>query len=319
VHDAHAAHARAVRQPDELAQRLAGFVRAQAVQVQLALNAPVAATQLAGHVETDAGAAKAQLIVHVQQGADIELVAHGFAQHVLFVQHHLQRQRGCRLQKADFVARAQRRDLADAERKQIAFTLARCTRLGLREGQGFGLFAHLLEMAGDAGQILQRAVCVAHSRPSSAMEQAAPGPTMMWSSTRTSIKASGLECGQRAVGTAGLHAAAGVVVREDHRAGLMVQGAQHDFTRVDGGLRQGTAKHFFKSQQAVLAVQKQHGKHLVRPGRQMQLQIVLDGFGEEKTSRSRSCCAVARRASSSTAISSARLAGPRPLTAVKAW
>ncbi|MPN24778.1 hypothetical protein SDC9_172180 [bioreactor metagenome] len=190
MHDAHAAHARAVRQPDELAQRLAGFVRAQAVQVQLALNAPVAATQLARHVQTDAGAAKAQLIVHVQQGADIELVAHGFAQHILFVQHHLQRQRrGRRLQKADFVARAQRRDLADAERKQIAFTLARCTRFGLREGQGFGLFAQLLEMAGDAGQILQRAVCVAHSRPSSAMEQAAPSPTMMWSSTRTSIKA----------------------------------------------------------------------------------------------------------------------------------
>jgi hypothetical protein len=93
VHDAHAAHARAVRQPDELAQRLAASSERRPCRSSLALNAPVAATQLARHVETDAGAAKAQLIVHVQQGADIELVAHGFAQHILFVQHHLQRQR----------------------------------------------------------------------------------------------------------------------------------------------------------------------------------------------------------------------------------
>jgi hypothetical protein len=39
------------------------------------------------HIGANAGAAEAQLVVGVQQGADIELVAHGFHQHALLVQH----------------------------------------------------------------------------------------------------------------------------------------------------------------------------------------------------------------------------------------
>ena len=91
--DAHAAQAGAVRQADEFAQRLARVVAAQAVQVELALDAPVPAAQLACHVYADTGAAKTELVVHVQQGAHVELVAHGLAQHVLFVLHALKRLR----------------------------------------------------------------------------------------------------------------------------------------------------------------------------------------------------------------------------------
>ena len=88
--DAHAAQPGAVRQADELAQRLARFVAAQAVQVELALDAPAARAQLARYVLANAGAAKAQLIVHIQQGADVELIAHGFVQHPFLIQLMLQ-------------------------------------------------------------------------------------------------------------------------------------------------------------------------------------------------------------------------------------
>jgi hypothetical protein len=62
---------------------------------------------------------------------------------------------GRRLLKTDLVARPQRRDLADAQRKQIAFTLARCPGLGLGGGQRLGLLAGQLELARHARQVLQ--------------------------------------------------------------------------------------------------------------------------------------------------------------------
>ena len=48
MHHAHAAQPRLVRVADELAQGLARLVHAQAVQVELALDAPVARAQAAG-------------------------------------------------------------------------------------------------------------------------------------------------------------------------------------------------------------------------------------------------------------------------------
>ena len=69
MHHAHAAQADLDGLADEGGQRFARIVGAQAVQVQLALDAPLAAAQLARDVGADAGAAKAQLIVGFQQRA----------------------------------------------------------------------------------------------------------------------------------------------------------------------------------------------------------------------------------------------------------
>src|SRR5574337_1215930 len=89
MHHTHAAQARAVGQADEFAQRLARLLYAQAVQIQLALDAPLAGAQPARHVQAHAGAAKAQLVIHVQQRAHVELVAQRFAQHARLVQRAL--------------------------------------------------------------------------------------------------------------------------------------------------------------------------------------------------------------------------------------
>jgi hypothetical protein len=62
------------------------------VQVQLALNAPVARAQAARDLHPDAGAAKAELVVGVEQAAHVKVVADGFHQHPFFVQPVLQRQ-----------------------------------------------------------------------------------------------------------------------------------------------------------------------------------------------------------------------------------
>ena len=97
MHHAHAANAGAKRQANEFAEGLAGFVGAQAVQVELALNAPVSAAQLVGHVRADAGAAKAQLVVGVQQGADVEGVAERLEHHAAFVEFALLGDGFCRL------------------------------------------------------------------------------------------------------------------------------------------------------------------------------------------------------------------------------
>ena len=182
MYHTHAAQPCAVREANELPQRLACFVRAQAVQVQVALNAPVPAAQLACHVQANAGAAKAHLVIHVQQGADVKLIAHGFQQHALFIQLQLQGA-GCgRLGlKLHTLLGGERCDRADIVRKQMAFPL----------GGGFGLLAGLfcgfaalalgLELLGDATQGMQALMAkrLAHSNPSSAMDRLRPCVTMM--------------------------------------------------------------------------------------------------------------------------------------------
>ena len=90
----HAADALFVRLADKRAQGFTGLVGAQAVQVDLALDAPVAPAQLARHLHPDAGAAKAQGVVGVQQRADVEIVADRVAQHLCFVALVLHGHRG---------------------------------------------------------------------------------------------------------------------------------------------------------------------------------------------------------------------------------
>lgn len=81
MHHAHAAQAGLVGFADESAQRIARVLAAKTVQVELALNAPVAPAQLAHHVRAHARAAKTQRFIGVQQRFDIKLVRQGFAHH----------------------------------------------------------------------------------------------------------------------------------------------------------------------------------------------------------------------------------------------
>ena len=68
--------------------------------------------------------------------------------------------------------------------------------------------------------------------------------------------------------------AAGVIVCQHHTGGLMMQGAQRNFARVDVGLVDGAGKERFHANQAVLRIQKQHGKTLMRFVRLMHLHVL---------------------------------------------
>ena len=67
----------------------------------MALNAPVPAAQLACHVQANAGAAKAHLVIHVQQGADVKLIAHGFQQYALFPNMSVEQNILCGIRSGD--------------------------------------------------------------------------------------------------------------------------------------------------------------------------------------------------------------------------
>ena len=157
--DAHAAQPRAVRQANELAQRLARFVAAQAVQVELALDAPAARAQLARYVLANAGAAKAQLIVHIQQGAHVELVTHGLVQHALLVLQALQRQRfgGAGWRQVAVVCSAAFQWLHGAHgvREQVALALGALLRLALCLGLRRLLGRSFLQCAAQRAQLGQ--------------------------------------------------------------------------------------------------------------------------------------------------------------------
>jgi len=93
MHHPHTADAVAVALTDEGAQHLARAVAPQAMQIDFALDAPFALAQPARHLGADAGAAKAQCFVGVEQRAHVETVADGLLQHRLFVEQQLQRNR----------------------------------------------------------------------------------------------------------------------------------------------------------------------------------------------------------------------------------
>ena len=85
--------------------------------------------------------------------------------------------------------------------------------------------------------------------------------------------------GEQVIGMRGLHRPRGVVVGQHHRAGAPLQGLLHDLSGVDAGLSERAAKHLRKTDQAMLRIQKQHPKHLMRSMGQMQLHIALDQIG----------------------------------------
>jgi hypothetical protein len=103
-----------------------------------------------------------------------------------------------------------------------------------------------------------------------------------------------------------------VVVREDDGARTELERALDDLARIDAGLRERAAEHRLEREQAVLRVEEQHGEHLVPRWPELQAQVVLDALRRIEHRPRASCCASARRASSTTAAISARLAGPSP-------
>ena len=138
MHHPHAAHPPAVAVADEGGQRLARIVAAQAVQVDLALDAPVAPAQLPRHVQAHARAAVAQGVVHVQQGRGVELVGQGLLQHALLVQLLLHGHRRRQLARVFHPAMpGQRLHRAGGALEQVALgvqparQLAPCGGLGL--------------------------------------------------------------------------------------------------------------------------------------------------------------------------------------------
>jgi hypothetical protein len=86
VHHAHAAPAVLVRLSDEIGQGLPGVFAPKAMQVELALQSPAAASELAHDIGPEPGAPKAQGLVGFEQGFDVELIRQGLAHHRLFVQ-----------------------------------------------------------------------------------------------------------------------------------------------------------------------------------------------------------------------------------------
>ena len=157
MHHTQATHALSVRQADELGQGHTGFVAAQAMQIDLALDRPIAFAQFMDHVAPNARAAKTQRVVGVEQSAGVELVAQAIAQHGFVVLLALVRNRGgAGSVQIDLVVHRQALHGPHGTHKQVAFGLAltRGQRLGsrLRLGQRVGLgqlLAHFL-------QVLQR-------------------------------------------------------------------------------------------------------------------------------------------------------------------
>src|SRR5690606_30978910 len=68
--------------------------------------------------------------------------------------------------------------------------------------------------------------------------------------------------GHGAVGGAGLGAAAGVVVADDHRRGVARQGAAHHFARMHLGAVDGAAEQLLEGERAMAGIQEQRGEDL---------------------------------------------------------
>ncbi len=68
-------------------------------------------------------------------------------------------------------------------------------------------------------------------------------------------------------------------MREDHRAGVVMQCALDDFARIDTGLCEGAAEQFLDLDDAVLRIEKQRDEHLVRQRLHFQTQEVANCRG----------------------------------------
>ena len=100
---------------------------------------------------------------------------------------------------------------------------------------------------------------------------------MKWSSTRTSISAERVAQARVivAIGLARLGHAGRMVVREDHRGGVVRQATPHDFARMHAGAVDRAAEQFLEGDHAMAVVEEQAGEHLVRIARaRRDLQVV---------------------------------------------
>jgi len=89
--------------------------------------------------------------------------------------------------------------------------------------------------------------------------------------------------GEELVGVARLGDAAGVVVGEDDRGGIVVQGALDDFAGVHAGLGEGAAKQFFAGDDAVLRVEKETEENFMAQAGEVQAQIVAHQFRRDQS------------------------------------
>ena len=160
MHHAHAAPTHAFCVFDEVNQCLTRFFASQSVQVNLALNAPAAFSQLAGHVSAYARSAVAQRVVCIQQRFHIKLIRQSFLHHGQLVQLMLYGN-GCRCdtRQTGAVAGAmlgwQRFDDANGQCKEVFF----CFGLGGRRFFGcfqlFGSMRTRLQLGFNGFQTLQ--------------------------------------------------------------------------------------------------------------------------------------------------------------------
>src|SRR5437879_9489888 len=67
-----------------------------------------------------------------------------------------------------------------------------------------------------------------------------------------------------------------MVVREDHRGGVALEGGLHNFARIERSLCKRAAKHLVGRDQPMLAVEKQHHEDLVRQLVEQQAEIVTN-------------------------------------------
>ena len=176
----HAAQAVTHRDTQELGELLARLVAPQAVQVELPLDRPHAAPQLAHHLRPDPVAAPRQRVVGLQQRLDIELVGDCLAQHRGLVAFTLARQRLDPWSRQRHRRHtAQRHDRPNGVLEQVALaqfacSVGTCFSLAPRR-LGSGLRQRLLQ----CGQVVQAAHAARrrHSRPRSANEIAWSPPT----------------------------------------------------------------------------------------------------------------------------------------------
>lgn len=94
MHHTHTAYALLVSIANEGGEGQACFIAAQAVQVNFALNRPIALAQFARHFGANAGPSETQGLIGVKQGADIKLIAEGVLNDLGFVFFQL-RGNGC--------------------------------------------------------------------------------------------------------------------------------------------------------------------------------------------------------------------------------
>ena len=178
--DADAAQAGARRVANEVGDALARGVAAQAVQVDLVLQHPDAAAELANDVDADAAAAKRERVVGLEQRLDVERIGDGFGQRRRLVALALAcERRRTRPRQCWRRAFLQRHDGTDGGCEQALLAPFGDGALPLDGGQRLGL-APLLEQRGaNLGQIGE-AVALdrrTHSRPRSANDTACPWPT----------------------------------------------------------------------------------------------------------------------------------------------